>query len=148
MRTTSKTWPHLLVGMQFICLIILAWSGPLFATRPLLLLMECVSAGLGVWAIATLQLGRFNITPDIASRAELMRSGPYKFIRHPMYTSLLLASLALILDSFSISRACIWLALLATLVTKLLYEERLLSERFREYEEYKQLTKRLIPFLW
>ncbi|HEY4666951.1 MAG TPA: isoprenylcysteine carboxylmethyltransferase family protein, partial [Anaerolineales bacterium] len=121
---------------------------PLFAANPALLLLEGAAGMLGLWAIGTMGIGNFNVTPDVKPRARLVTSGPYRLIRHPMYTALLAGALALVLDAFSPLRLAIWLVLLIDLVVKLNYEERLLSLNLEGYSAHTQRTKRLIPFLY
>jgi len=137
-----------LVGVQLLSLGSIALTGPLFAANPALLLLEGAAGMLGLWAIGTMGIGNFNVTPDVKPRARLVTSGPYRLIRHPMYTALLAGALALVLDAFSPLRLAIWLVLLIDLVVKLNYEERLLSLNLEGYSAHMQRTKRLIPFLY
>ena len=65
-----------------------------------------------------------------------------------MYTSVLLVALAWVLGSPLPYRILLWVGLIITLMVKLRYEERLLMERFPEYDAYRRQTKRLIPFVW
>jgi protein-S-isoprenylcysteine O-methyltransferase Ste14 len=65
-----------------------------------------------------------------------------------MYLALLLATLTLVVDSFSTLRLILWLTLLIDLIVKLSYEERLLVAAWDEYHGYMKKTKRLIPFLF
>lgn len=65
-----------------------------------------------------------------------------------MYTSVLLVTLAWMLGNPLPYRILLWVGLVVTLSVKLRYEERLLRERFPEYEAYRGQTKRLIPFVW
>ena len=65
-----------------------------------------------------------------------------------MYTSVLLVTLAWMLGSPLPYRMLLWVGLVMTLSVKLQYEERLLKERFPEYEAYRRQTKRLIPYVW
>ena len=90
----------------------------------------------------------FNIPPEIAADAHLVRHGPYELTRHPMYTALLMATAAPVVDEFSLLRLCTWGCLLIVLLMKLSYEEQLLAERFPEYKIYMEQTKRLLPFLY
>ena len=91
---------------------------------------------------------RFNIAPDISSNSKLIVKGPYKFIRHPMYTSVLGISFYLIMNDINYFRIIIFTILLVNFLFKLDYEEKILISKFPEYSEYKKTTKKLIPFLY
>ena len=148
MIAASPLLSYGLVGIQLLCLGLIALTGPLFAAHPALLLLEAAAGMLGLWAIGTMGIGNFNVTPDVKPRARLVTSGPYRLIRHPMYTALIVGALALVLDAFSPLRLALWLLLCIDLVVKLNYEERLLSRDLEGYSAHLQRTKRLIPFLY
>jgi protein-S-isoprenylcysteine O-methyltransferase Ste14 len=74
--------------------------------------------------------------------------GPYSLIRHPMYLALLLTTLPLIIDSFSLFRLLIWLILFINLILKLNYEENLLVTELDGYVEYAKKSYRLIPYVY
>jgi protein-S-isoprenylcysteine O-methyltransferase Ste14 len=101
---------------------------------------------LAVWA--RLHLGR-NWGMPMSQRAEpeLVTSGPYRFVRHPIYTGLLTAMLGTVLVNNLLG-----LIVVAVLVGYFYYsgtvEERNLTATFPQaYPEYKSRTKMLIPFL-
>ena len=109
------------------------------------LLFVCGIA-LAVWA--RLHLGR-NWGMPMTQRAEpeLVTSGPYRFVRHPIYTGLLIALLGTALVNNLLG-----LIVVAVLVGYFYYcgivEERNLAATFpKAYPEYRSRTKMLIPFL-
>ena len=144
----SRLASYSLVAIQFACLIAIALTGPLLARSLMLLALETVAVLVGVWAILTVRIGNVNVLPDPRQEAVLVQSGPYRWIRHPMYTALLLGTLALVLDSPSVLRWSLWIVLLIDLVIKLHYEERMLVEHFAGYSAYMAGSKRLIPYLY
>jgi protein-S-isoprenylcysteine O-methyltransferase len=80
----------------------------------------------------------------------VVRSGPYRFVRHPMYAGALLSDVGIAL---ALANALSFVLLLVpstyAYVRRIAAEERLLSERLGEdYQEYARTTKRLIPFVW
>jgi protein-S-isoprenylcysteine O-methyltransferase Ste14 len=139
---------YIFVIVQFACLIAIALTGPLIATGPLWLALEGAAVLLGLWTIWTMRASRFNIVPDVPENSQLVVHGPYRFIRHPMYATLLLGALALVLNAPTPFRIALWLVLLVDLVLKLTYEERLLVQSFPSYAGYQQRTKRLVPLVF
>ena len=121
-------------------------TGPVLASRAIYLGLELLGIAVGVWALATMTIRNLNVLPDIRAGSRLVRHGPYRYIRHPMYSALLLVTLALILDAYSMERLIIWILLVCDLWVKLRYEEKLLGQHFGEYKDYQKQTKRLIPF--
>lgn len=137
-----------LVVIQFVCLGLLAVTGPLFPANALLLAVELVGLGLGIWAVLTIGIGHFNVAPDPLRWSRLVTHGPYRLIRHPMYLALLLVTLPLVAAEFSAVWLAVWLVLLTDLVLKLQYEESLLAVRLIGYQEYQHHSYRLIPFIY
>jgi protein-S-isoprenylcysteine O-methyltransferase Ste14 len=79
----------------------------------------------------------------------LVKSGPYRYIRHPMYTSLVCLAWGA-----ALKRICWWSLLLALAATVFLYLTARIEEAENigyfgeEYLEYKKKTRMLIPFIW
>lgn len=138
----------LFVAVQFVCLGLIALSGPLIPSNPALLVLLLLGLGLGVWAILAMRIGNFNIAPDPLARSQLVTSGPYSKIRHPMYLALLLVTIPLVINSFDPLRFSIWLILLIDLLLKLNYEEKLLVVKLAGYDQYRKRSYRLIPFVY
>lgn len=139
---------YALVAIQFGCLIALALTGPIFARNPLLLAIEIAALALAAWAILTVSVRNVNVTPDVRAGGRLVREGPYRWIRHPMYASILLGALALVLETPTPARWLVYAVLVIDLLVKLHYEEQLLSAAFPPYAAYREVSKRLIPFIY
>jgi protein-S-isoprenylcysteine O-methyltransferase Ste14 len=77
---------------------------------------------------------------------ELVTSGPYRRVRHPIYSGIILAMIGT-----AIAVSLYWLVAVVVLGGYFIYsatvEERYLAERFPDYPEYKWSTKMLIPFI-
>jgi protein-S-isoprenylcysteine O-methyltransferase Ste14 len=75
----------------------------------------------------------------------MISSGPYRWIRHPMYAAVILCGIA---AAASIATPGGWLcliALIAVLVIKLQVEEQLLMRKYPQYAAYRSHTWRLLP---
>ena len=151
-KATDNLASLALVLLQFVLMAVIAWrAGPSFlALQASALAWVVLAAGiaLGVWAVSANRPGNFNIRPLPKAGGQLVRNGPYAYIRHPMYASILLGALALVLDTPSPLRWAIWGVLLVDLIVKLTYEETLLVAHHPEYAALQQRTKRLAPFIY
>ncbi len=137
----------ILVSIQVACILLIIASGPLLAANQLLLVVETGGIALGVWSMAVMGRKNLNIAPTVRDGAELITGGPYRFIRHPMYASVLLTIWALIIDRSTLPGLIVGLILTADLMIKMLYEEGILKRHFRDYPAYMERTKRIIPFI-
>ena len=145
---TDRVPSYVLVGVQFACMGAILVSGPWFARNEWFFTLELSGGLLGLWAILSMKLQNMNVFPEVRAGSRLVTNGPYQWIRHPMYTALLMIMLALVCESFSYWRGFCWLLLGADLVVKLSYEERLLGEAFDDYEAYRLRTWRLVPWIF
>ena len=137
----------ILVSIQIACILLILASGPLFAANHLLMVLETAGIALGVWSMVVMGRENLNIAPTVREGAQLVIKGPYRLIRHPMYASVLLTIWAVIIDKFTLLRLIVGLILMADLMIKMLYEEGILKRHFRDYPEYMERTKRIIPFI-
>jgi len=148
-RPTIHTFrSYAYVGVQFVCLVFIITTGPWLATSPELLALEISGIFFGFWALLTMKLRNLSVLPTIKPNCSLQTGGPYLWIRHPMYSALLLVMLALVLEEFTYWRGVVWLILSLDLVLKLQYEEELLANEFPEYRGYQSKTSKLIPWIW
>ena len=147
-RKVDGIQSYVLVGVQLACIVAILVSGPWFARDAWFFTLELSGILLGTWAVLTMKLKRVNVFPEVKSESHLVTNGPYRWIRHPMYTALLLIMLALVCESFSYWRGFWWILLSVDLVVKLFYEETLLMEFFHDYEAYRFRTWRLVPWIF
>ena len=88
-----------------------------------------------------------NLTPFPTPRrnSSLISGGIYKYIRHPIYSGIILLFLAYGLYSGSVGRLIITIILSIVFYFKTELEEELLIERFPGYQNYKGVTGRFLP---
>lgn len=138
-----------LVTLQFGLLALLCWRAwdALSAWHAWTTAGLAAAASLGLWALTANRPGNFNIRPTPRHDGELVTGGPYRWVRHPMYTAVLLAAAALASVSHQFIDALIWSGLLGVLLAKASIEERALLVRFPAYQGYRSHTKRFLPGL-
>ena len=108
-----------------------------------------VGAGLAIaiWARATLGSNWSGIV-TLKQDHELIRNGPYRWVRHPIYTGLLLGFLGTAIAVAQWRGVIAFLIVLVALWRKLRHEERWLGEMFgAEYAQYRREVAALIPFV-
>ena len=145
----SKPFSVLLVLLQTagcIALLWLGWSG--IRACPWLWIGVFAGAAIMVSGILAIRISQLRMTPEPGAKAVLCRSGPYRFIRHPMYTGLLLAFGMFALAEGGWAGSLTWLGLFAVLWIKLQIEERHWLARDPEYAAYQRETKRLVPWVF
>ncbi|MGH7610796.1 MAG: methyltransferase family protein [Candidatus Dormibacteria bacterium] len=110
------------------------------------LALLAVGMSCAVWA--RVQIGRNWGTPMTQKvDPELVTMGPYHWVRHPIYSGVLVASIGT-----AVALSWFWLVAVGLAAVYFLYgamvEERYLTQRFPEaYPRYKRSTKMLVPFI-
>ena len=135
------------LGVAVLGLVGLLLMRHLFATAPALIAVQVGAVLLMLWARFTFGLRSFHAAAN-PSAGGLVTHGPYRYWRHPIYTSILYFVWAgQVQDP---KPAAVGLALLITggLVTRMLVEESFLRVAYPEYGEYARHTKRFVPFVF
>lgn len=133
-----RTWPGAPV-----------WAPP-STTLGTYLGLALMLAGAALSLPGLIALGSRNLTalPYPKATAELVESGPYAIVRHPIYSGLILASFGWGLYLHA------WLTLLFAAALFVLFdlksrrEERWLTERFPQYRDYRKRVKKLLPWVY
>jgi len=110
------------------------------------LVLAVLGFGLLQWAHGT--LGRnWSDRPRLMKEQALVMDGPYRWIRHPIYTAFLLIMGATLFISANLVIGLCWLGMTAYEVfSRVRFEEALMAETFGdEYRNYKRSTGQLLP---
>lgn len=110
---------YVLVFLQFALIAGLLFNTPLnsvYFNNLAVVVIQVLGAALGLWAVLTMRFGHFNIIPDPMPDIKLVTKGPYQFIRHPMYASILLFFLPTLLTQFSLVVVGLYINLIFVLI--------------------------------
>ncbi|MFC1680326.1 methyltransferase family protein [Pseudomonadota bacterium] len=137
---------HLLVAGQLGCVALCCYpQGWQNLGSPWWLALCAAGALLGVVVLIFNRPGNFSIYPEVREGASLITEGPYRWVRHPMYTALMLMMIGVAgYNGHTINYAAASM-LIVIVVTKAFREEKLLPQVFPEYPAYARTTKRFIP---
>ena len=140
------------VAAQF--LLIAAFGAAIFLQPPALDVPEgfrgaglllCI-VGLVIIASALWAMGRvMQVSPAPKAEGHLVTRGIYGWLRHPMYTGIVLIVVGLAMRQPSLLAGMVGGALIALLLMKSRYEERLLAVRYPDYAAYRSKTWGVLP---
>ena len=111
------------------------------------LVLFALGLGLAIWA--RIHIGRnWGLPMTEKDEPELVRSGPYRLVRHPIYSGVLTAGVGT-----AVALSWLWLIAVALAGVYFIYsaitEERFLTEQFPDdYPDYRRSTKMLVPFVF
>lgn len=112
--------------------VVICWAGAAFA----------------VWARVTLA-GNWSGVVSLKHDHEIVNRGPYGYVRHPIYTGILMMFLGSSLLELNVARALAVVLAFVSFSIKSRQEESLLGTHFPEtYPAYAAQTRRLIPYLY
>jgi protein-S-isoprenylcysteine O-methyltransferase Ste14 len=121
--------------------------GSLFSLEPLVIGAQSAAAALMIWARVVFGRRSFHAAAN-PTAGGLVTTGPYRFIRHPIYAAACLFGWAGVASHWSAINAQLGVLLLVGALVRMLCEERLVALAYPEYREYAQVTKRIVPYLF
>jgi protein-S-isoprenylcysteine O-methyltransferase Ste14 len=127
-------------------LLVYAWRG--LVACPGLLVGAGLSAVVMISAVIAMRPAHVRVGPEPKQGSPLCTRGIYRWIRHPMYSALLLLGASLALGRPDLVAGGLFAALAIVLVLKLRLEENLWLQHSPEYADYMQRSKRLIPWVY
>jgi len=148
MREKAKI-SHVLVALQFTAIVIVAWPFvEQTAGRGQWLALSVLGVFVGLYTLAHNKLGNFGIYPEPIPDSCLVTTGPYRWVRHPMYSSLLLFMLGIALYRHAVPNYLGLGLLTVAILGKMRLEEVHLHLRFEDYSDYVKKTHRLFPGIY
>ncbi len=111
------------------------------------IVLQLAAVALMVWARLTFGRRSFHATAS-PTRGGIVRTGPYRWLRHPIYTAATLFGWACWLGHPSWFSASMAGLMTAGAVLRMLVEESLLVAQYPEYADYARTTRRMVPFLF
>lgn len=147
-RLQTPLFSSLIVVMQLLLLgaLALPWSAASFSSAwsavPL-----AAGAATAAWTLSVNPPSNFSVFPQPRPGARLVTSGPYRYVRHPMYLAVVLFAGGVALGWHTLLHGFAFTALALVLHLKVGMEEAALAERFPEYRDYRDRTPRWLPFI-
>ncbi len=150
MNERTIGWAFVAAQAVLISVVVVMPSADHFPVPPWLDTITTVMFWLGtaLAVMAAAVLGRaLTATPVPNDRAELRTTGPYRLVRHPIYSGVLLIVVALSIGSGNVAKVIVGGATITFFHAKAAWEEQRLGERFSDYAAYAAETPRFLPRL-
>lgn len=140
---------HILVILQMSGIALCCYPVSLQNAGSIYWLILCaLGTALGVLTLCYNKIGNFSVYPEVRNEATLITRGPYHYIRHPMYTSLIVMMLGIALYNHHWLNAVGVVMVVGTVINKSYKEEKLLLMRFPEYATYQLNSQRFLPYIY
>jgi protein-S-isoprenylcysteine O-methyltransferase Ste14 len=111
----------------------------------------CMVAGalaFAVWAMITMR-GNWSSAVQSVQRQELVKTGPFTYVRHPIYAGVTGAFLGTMLVQGSLASLVALVCIIIKYVLKIKHEEQFLLQLFgQQYADYQRKTWKMIPFIY
>lgn len=127
-------------------LVLLLSAHALLGETAVPIAVQVAAFGLMIWARLAFGRRSFHASAD-PTEGGVVTSGPYRYLRHPIYAAVLYFTLAGVLSHLSAVNAALGACVAAGAAMRIFTEERLLVERYPEYGDYASRTRRVIPFI-
>lgn len=125
--------------------LLFTWS--VLSPSLLVIAPQVAALALMIWARVTFGRRSFHFAAN-PTQGGLVTAGPYRYIRHPIYTAFCLFIMAGAAAHLSwstvLSCALVW----GGCIARMFCEERLVAGRYPEYRQYAATTSRMIPFVF
>ena len=121
--------------------------GVLFTAQPIAIALQLLAVALMVSARVTFGRRSFHAAAN-PTAGGLVTTGPYRIIRHPIYTAACLFGWGSIVVHWSSVSVALGILLLLGALVRMICEEQSIKQKYPEYLEYMKVTKRMVPYLF
>jgi protein-S-isoprenylcysteine O-methyltransferase Ste14 len=122
-------------------------TGNLFSSSPPVIAVQVAAALLMLWARIAFGRRSFHAAAN-PTAGGLVTSGPYRYIRHPIYTAVSVFSVAGAVAHWSWAGGLLGAFVVGCALLRMFCEEVLITARYPEYRPYAATTWRMIPYLF
>lgn len=134
------------VVVLVLAIVGLFYTHGLFGHGPVSVGLQAVAILLMIWARVTFGMRSFHYAAN-PTEGGLVTTGPYRYVRHPIYAAALLFVWTGVAANASPLGVALGLVATAMLALRIVFEESLVRRRYPEYDDYARRTKRVIPFI-
>jgi protein-S-isoprenylcysteine O-methyltransferase Ste14 len=119
----------------------------LLSYSPMVIAVQVGALLLILWARLTFGWRSFHVVAN-PTRGGLVTSGPYRYIRHPIYTAMSALSAAGVVAHWSWASGLLGGLVVGCALLRIFCEEVLVTARYPEYRQYAATTWRMIPYVF
>ena len=128
-------------------MLFLLYSHQMFSENPIEIVIQVFAVILMIWARKTFKERSFHLTAE-PTEGGLVTSGPYKYLRHPIYAAVIYFGWACLI-AFPQWQTLLGVVLITVgLFIRIVLEEKEIVKVYPEYTEYSKQAKRIIPFVY
>jgi protein-S-isoprenylcysteine O-methyltransferase Ste14 len=142
----SKIISILALGVAIAGFLLLDINHYLFSSNPAAIAVQVCAGILMAWARITFGLRSFHGAAN-TTKGKLVTSGPYRWMRNPIYTAIILFIWGCVISYPYMLTVGVAIAVTISMTIRALMEEKFLMVTYPEYSEYAGRTKRFIPFI-
>ena len=137
------------VGAQSVAWILVVLLGEIDLVFTVLYLQVTAGIGISIVIFSVIQLGSRSYSPSTRPSTSnvFVQRGIYRYVRHPLYSGLLIVGLAFFLSQPTLIGGSAFLVLVLVTNVRASLEEEMLEDRHSDYAEYTARTKRFIPLV-
>jgi len=128
-------------------LVGLIFARNLFSLSAWVIAPQAAAVLLMIWARVTFGRRSFHAVAN-PTEGGLVTTGPYRLIRHPIYTAVCLFTVPAVLAHASIVSVLLGILIVVGALLRIVLEERMLVVRYPEYRQYAARTSRMIPLVF